>query len=63
MNDPLTIILASKNIFNTNDIKRKHSNTYLYFQNYRNTIKINPIPKIKNIMLSPSMVTKIFQIY
>ena len=27
--------------FNSNDIKGKHSNTYLHFQNYCNTIKIN----------------------
>ena len=39
---PLT--LAYKNICSTsNDIKRKHSNNYLYFQNHCNIVKINAI--------------------
>ena len=38
---------ADKNISSTsNDIKRKHGNTYLCFQNCCNTIKINTIPWI-----------------
>ena len=38
----LLAMLAYKNISSTsNDIKRKHLNIYLYFQNYCNTIKIN----------------------
>ena len=37
-------MLAYKNISLTfNNIKRKHSSTYLYFQNYCNIIKINAI--------------------
>ena len=50
-NSKILDILAFKNISSIpNGIKRRHSNTYLYFQNYCNTIKINEIPSRNNII-------------
>ena len=45
MNKKKTLTFDEKNIsVSSNNIKRKHSNTYEYFQNYSNTIRINTIP-------------------
>ena len=49
MNSPKFLaMLAYKNISASDVIKRKYSNTYLYFQNYCNTIKIDAILSINN---------------
>ena len=46
MNEPLTFTYVSREKFSlkSDDVKRKHSNSYLNVQNFGNTIKLNAIP-------------------
>ena len=52
MNDFWLLARLAYKIFcsSSYDIKKTHSNTYLYFQNYCNTISINAITLINNVV-------------